>query len=84
MGGHLAWKLLGAEPATLKLIARDPFGGAPPRFLRVELYRYRFAPRGVPGRWTRERVGAWLPPISRDNEELQIYLRRQGWLDEER
>jgi len=30
--------------------------------------------------WTRERVDTWLPPVSRDNEELQIYLRRQGWL----
>jgi hypothetical protein len=81
---HLTWKLLQAEPAVLKLIATDPFGGAQPRFVRVELYRYRFAPRGVPGSWTRERVATWLPPLSRDNEELQIYLRRQGWLLEER
>jgi Lipase maturation factor len=81
---HLTWKLLQAEPAVLKLIASDPFHGAPPRFLRVELYRYRFAPRGAPAWWTRERVAAWLPPVSRDNEELQIYLRRQGWSHEER
>jgi hypothetical protein len=81
---HLTWKLLEADPAVLKLIATDPFRGAPPRFLRVELYRYRFAPRGAPGWWTRERVAAWLPPVSRANEELQIYLRRQGWLHEER
>ena len=46
---HLTWKLLQADPAVLKLIATDPFRGAPPRFLRVELYRYRFAPRGAPG-----------------------------------
>ena len=77
---HLTWKLLQADPAVLTLIAKDPFRGAPPRFLRVELYRYRFAPRGAPAWWTRERVAAWLPPVSRDNEELQIYLRRQGWL----
>jgi len=29
--------------------------------------------------WRRERLAPWLPPVSRDNEELQIYLRRQGW-----
>ncbi|HXI28951.1 MAG TPA: lipase maturation factor family protein [Vicinamibacterales bacterium] len=77
---HLSWKLLEAEPATLKLIARDPFGGAPPRFIRVERFRYRFAPRGAPTWWTRERFDTWLPPVSLDNVELQIYLRRQGWL----
>jgi len=77
---HLTWKLLEADPVTLKLIRSDPFGGAPPRHVRVELYRYRFAPRGAPVWWTRERVATWLPPVSRDNEELQIYLRRQGWL----
>jgi len=77
---HLTWKFLEADPAALKLIRSDPFGGAPPRYVRVQHYRYRFAPRGAPVWWTRERVDTWLPPVSRDNEELQIYLRRQGWL----
>jgi hypothetical protein len=83
---NLVWKLLQAEPAVLKLIARDPFGGARPRFIRVERYRYRFAPRGAPDWWTRERLSEWLPPVSLDSEELQIFLRRQGWLrdDDER
>jgi hypothetical protein len=76
---HLAWKLLDAEPAVLSLIATDPFGGTPPRHIRVDLYRYRFA-RGTSAWWTRERVATWLPPVSRDNEELQLYLHRQGWL----
>ena len=78
---HLVWKLLEADPTAIGLIGRDPFGGASPRHIRVDLYRYRFAPRGATVWWTRERVGTWLPPLSRDNEELQIYLRRQGWLD---
>jgi hypothetical protein len=78
---HLVWKLLQADPPALGLIGRDPFGGTPPRHIRVDLYRYRFAPRGAKVWWTRERVGPWLPPISRDNEELQIYLRRQRWLE---
>jgi hypothetical protein len=81
---HLTWKLLQGEPAVQTLIATDPFDGATPRFVRVDLYRYRFAPRGAPGSWTRERLSAWLPPLSRDNEDLQIYLRRQGWLRDDR
>src|SRR5262245_57274923 len=79
---HLAWKLLAADPTARGLIARDPFGGAPPRHIRVDLYRYKFAPRGANVWWTRERVDTWLRPVSRDNEELQIYLRRQGWLND--
>jgi len=77
---HLTWKLLEADPTTLGLLATDPFGGAPPRHIRVDRYRYRFAPRGAGVWWRRERLAPWLPPVSRDNEELQIYLRRQGWL----
>jgi len=80
---HLVWKLLEADRTTLGLLATDPFGGAPPRHVRVELYRYRFAPRSARASqvwWTRERVTTWLPPVARDNEELQTYLRRQGWL----
>jgi hypothetical protein len=77
---NLTWKLLEGDRTVLGLLDADPFGGAPPRHIRVDLYRYRFAPRGSEAWWTRERVATWLPPVSRDNEELQIYLRRQGWL----
>ena len=54
---HLAWKLLEADPTTLGLLATDPFGGAPPRHVRVDRYRYRFAPRGAGVWWQRERLG---------------------------
>jgi hypothetical protein len=77
---NLVWKLLEADRAVLGLLAVDPFAGAPPRHIRVDLYRYRFAPRGAGAWWTRERVATWLPPVSRDNEELRAYLRGRGWL----
>ena len=43
---HLVWKLLDADPAALGLLADDPFHGVPPRYVRVELYRYR-SPRSA-------------------------------------
>ena len=77
---HLAWKLLEADPRVLRLVGTDPFAGTPPRYLKVTRYRYRFAPRGSPEWWIREPLGAWLPPVSLDNYELQLFLRQQGWL----
>jgi hypothetical protein len=77
---HLVWKLLEADPTVLGLLAGDPFGGAPPRYVRIELYRYRFAPRGARDWWSREHITTWLPPLSLDNEELKAFLRQQGWL----
>jgi hypothetical protein len=76
---HLVDKLLEADPATLALLAGDPFGGAPPRLVRVDLYRYRLTPPGAKFWWTRTRLGPWLPPLGRDNPELQDFLRAQGW-----
>jgi hypothetical protein len=77
---HLVSKLLEADPATLGLLATDPFDGAPPRYIHVEIYRYSFAPRGSKLWWVRTRLGAWLPPLSRDDRDLQAFLRAQGWL----
>ncbi|WP_142001681.1 lipase maturation factor family protein [Amycolatopsis cihanbeyliensis] len=50
----LAAKLLAGDRDTLKLVARDPFPGSSPRFLRATLYRYRFTTwreRGESGAW---------------------------------
>jgi Lipase maturation factor len=77
---HLVWKLLAADPATLDLLATDPFAGAPPRHVRVELYRYSFAPRGSQVWWQRTRIGPWLPPLAPDDSQLLDFLRREGWL----
>jgi hypothetical protein len=75
---NLVAKLLAADPNALSLLAGDPFGGTPPRFVRVEHYVYQFVPRGAPGWWRRTHVGPWLPPVSRDNEELRAFLRAAG------
>jgi hypothetical protein len=78
---HLVWNLLAADPATLSLLAEDPFHGLPPRYVRVDLYRYKLAPLGGKVWWQRTRLGPWLPPLGRDDPDLQNYVREQGWLN---
>jgi hypothetical protein len=78
---HLVWKLLLADPAALSLLASAPFGATPPRYVRVEHYRYRLAPPGGAAHWQRTRIGPWLPPLTRDDERLRDFLRRHGWRD---
>jgi hypothetical protein len=62
-------RLLEGSPRVLDLIAHDPFNGSPPRFLRSELFRYRFSDGTTRQRdgvwWTRERVGPYSPVFSR-------------------
>jgi hypothetical protein len=72
---HLVWKLLQGDRGALGLLDGDPFAGTPPRFVRVELYRYQLAPLGAKVWWNRTRVGSWLPPLSRDDPALQDFVR---------
>ena len=62
-------KLLENDAATLRLLARNPFPEAPPKFVRVLLYRYRYATRqeraATGAWWTRELVGEYRPPLTR-------------------
>jgi len=61
-------KLLQADRAVLALLRHDPFGGERPRFVRAQLYRYRFttpAERRASGAWWhRELIGEYLPPVA--------------------
>jgi len=60
-------RLLEAEPHVLALLARDPFGGERPRFVRSLAYRYRFADAETRRRtgawWTRELLGDYCPTL---------------------
>ncbi|MFO0550896.1 MAG: lipase maturation factor family protein [Polyangiaceae bacterium] len=73
-------KLLDGDPEIRKALSRDPFDGARPRWVRAELYHYRFA-RGS-AVWERERIGSYLRPVSADDPELRKYLFYAA-LDEE-
>ena len=61
-------KLLEADPPTLRLLARDPFAGRRPRFVRALLYLYRFttpAERRTSGAWwSRELVGDYVRALA--------------------
>ena len=73
---NLVSKLLHNDPGALGLFAGNPFPLNPPRYIRVILYRYKFAPAGDPQHrwWTRERIGnTWLPAMSADDPRLSTY-----------
>jgi Lipase maturation factor len=63
----LIQKLLENDPATLRLLARNPFPQGP-GIIRARLYRYRFATakeRRETGQWwVRLLAGEYLPPVS--------------------
>ena len=63
----LLGKLLEADRPVLRLLARDPFVGRRPRFVRALFYLYRFTTpaehRATGAWWSRELVGDYVPPI---------------------
>lgn len=59
-------KLLQGDPATLRLLAHNPFPEEPPAFVRARLYRYRYTTRmerrQTGACWSRTLVGDYLSP----------------------
>jgi hypothetical protein len=51
---RFALKLLEADPATLRLLRRDPFSGRRPRFIRARFFLYQYTTRKE-----RQETGAW-------------------------
>ncbi|PUB23576.1 lipase maturation factor [Promicromonospora sp. AC04] len=60
-------RLLEADPPTLRLLRRDPFGGQPPSAVRAVLHRYRYTTREERRRtgdwWVRERLRVAVDPV---------------------
>lgn len=67
--GPLLERLLEGSPAVQALLAKDPFAGRPPRYLRTMLYDYRFtdaAERRRTGAWWRRKdLGPYGPVLER-------------------
>ncbi|MFN8177932.1 MAG: lipase maturation factor family protein [bacterium] len=66
-------RLLEGSPPVLKLLARDPFDGNSPRFVRATLWEYRFADpatrRATGAWWTRTKVGDYGPVLERPHQD---------------
>jgi hypothetical protein len=78
---HLVFQLLDSDPDVARLFEHNPFGEQPPRWVRVELYRYELAPPGDASWWRREKLGTWLRPLSRDDPDLLRFLAARGFID---
>jgi Lipase maturation factor len=61
-------RLLAGDQDVLRLLRRNPFPAAPPAYLRVTRYRYRFTSRRqrreTGAWWDRTPAGEYLPPVS--------------------
>jgi predicted DCC family thiol-disulfide oxidoreductase YuxK len=61
-------RLLEGSPEVLALLEHNPFAEKPPRFLRAQLYDYRFTTREERKEsgnwWKREFIGAYMPPVT--------------------
>jgi hypothetical protein len=80
---RLVYELLRAEPSVRALLARDPFGDRAPRYVRAELYEYRFTRigDGSGAWWTRTRVGPYMRPLALEDPALREFLRARGRAD---
>jgi predicted DCC family thiol-disulfide oxidoreductase YuxK len=69
-------RVLEGSPSVVGMFARDPFRGAPPRFLRAVVYEYHFttpAERKATGAWwTRTRLGLYGPVMMMENGNLVL------------
>ena len=65
-------RLLEGSPDVTRLLARDPFAGRPPRYVRAVVYDYRFTTpveRASTGAWwKREPKGLYCPVLRRSDE----------------
>jgi hypothetical protein len=66
------FRLLDGSPDVRQLLARDPFAGRAPRYVRGRLYRYRLSDWETRRRdgawWTREDLGEYSPALSLGSE----------------
>jgi predicted DCC family thiol-disulfide oxidoreductase YuxK len=64
----LMWRLLEGSPSVLALLDSNPFTDGPPKYVRAQLYDYRFANRRthvLTGQWwVRRPEGVYFPQVS--------------------
>lgn len=61
-------RLLTGDKPILRLMAKNPFAGKPPAFIRAQFYQYRYTSweekRRTGAWWTRELLGTYLEAVS--------------------
>jgi lipase maturation factor 1 len=74
----LMQKLLENDPAVTRLFAENPFANEAPKYMRCELYAYRFTDwetRKKTGRWWERRsLGHYSPVVSLKRDEAFLHL----------
>jgi hypothetical protein len=64
---NLMTRLQQGSPDVLALLGKNPFPDAPPRYVRAEIYNYRFTDfdtlRAEGAWWRRELVGVYVPAV---------------------
>jgi lipase maturation factor len=77
-------KLLQNDERTLSLLARTPFQGRAPRYVRALLYEYLFTTpeerRSTGAWWKRELKGEYFPAVSLQDPGFRSILEQEGWL----
>jgi len=62
---QLMLRLLEGQPDVIRLLARNPFPAAPPKFIRAETYNYHFTDWSTgPAIWKRTYAGEYFPAVS--------------------
>jgi hypothetical protein len=65
---ELVGRLLAGDRQVLRLLGRNPFPDAPPRWIRARYYHYRFTTgaehRATGAWWSRELEGDFLTPVA--------------------
>lgn len=78
---NLVAKLLMSNKDVLSLLKQDPFEGQTPKFIRAQLYHYKYTKRLKDGWWDRTYVGPYLPELSLDDPGFRELLISEGWLE---
>lgn len=76
---NLVAKFLKADKPTLRLLHTDPFKGKRPRYIRAELYLYKYTYIGEKGYWKRVWMHSYLPPLSLNDSNFREYLKEEEW-----
>jgi len=64
---RLAVGFLDGNESILDLIASNPFSDKPPKYIKMDLYRYEFTRQGERGWWKRRALGSYMQPIALDS-----------------